>query len=65
MLQMIDIGAPGLPQCASRGGGHDHVAVDPLAQLLLGLGTGEPVRCAGCALDGDLALYGGCPFFCV
>jgi hypothetical protein len=57
MLQMIDISVPGLPQRASRGCGHDHVALDPLAQLLLGLGTSEPIRRAGCALDGDLALY--------
>ena len=50
VLQVIYIGAAGLLQCAPGGCGHDDVALDPLAQLLLGLGARESVRGRpGCA----------------
>ena len=41
VLQVIDVGAAGLLQCAPGGCGHDDIALDPLAQLLLGLGARE------------------------
>jgi hypothetical protein len=55
VLQVIDVDAAGLLQCAPGGCGHDDVALDPLAQLLLGLGARESVRGARGALGGDLA----------
>ena len=57
VLQVIYIGVPGLLQGAPGCSGHDHVALDPLAQLLLSLGACEPIRRAKRALHADLALH--------
>src|SRR5271154_6194011 len=56
VLQMIDVGAAGLLQCAPGGCGHDDIALDALAQLLLGLRAREAVRGAPGAPGGNLAL---------
>ncbi len=57
VLQVIDIGVAGLLQGAPGCSGHDHVALDPLAQLLLSLSACEPIRRARRALQTDLALH--------
>ena len=44
LLQVIDVGAASLLNGSPGRDGNDHVALDPLAQLLLSLRAREPVR---------------------
>jgi hypothetical protein len=57
VLQVIDVGAAGLLDGSPGRSGNDHVALDPLAQLLLSLRTCQPVRIALGALEPELALH--------